>query len=116
MPKVNAPLFSLSATGTIGGVLNFKRWGNISCVRFHKKPKSFIDPNTEKQKFVRDYFKDVVNTWQYLNSTEKSQLDKNGNLSSQSGYDFYTRVQILYPETEFGLASYGFSDFGGLTP
>ena len=116
MPKVNGPLLSLSAAGTVGGVLNFKRWGNISCVRFHKKPKTIIDANTEKQKFVREYFNDVVKTWQNLNSIEKLELDKIGNLSSQSGFNFYNRVQILEPETEFGLARFGFSDFGGLTP
>ena len=115
MSKVIAPLFSLSATGKVAGILNFKKWGKYDCVRLHRKPKSFIDPQTEKQDFVRNYFNDVVKTWQNLNSIEKSQLDKSGNLSSQSGFNFYTRVRILHPETEFGLASFGFSDFSGLT-
>jgi len=115
MPKVIAPLLSLSAKGSIAGVLNFKKWGPLNCVRLHKKPKSFIDPNSENQIFFREYFHDVVKTWQNLNSIEKIVLDKNGNLSSQSGFNFYTRVRILEPETEFGLARYGFSEFGDLT-
>jgi len=115
MSKVIAPLFSLSAKGSIAGVLNFKRWGDFNCVRFHKKPKIFLDPKTEYQIFVRDYFADVVKTWQNLDSSEKIELNKNGNLSSQSGFNFYTRVRFLTPETEFGLARYGFSEFGDLT-
>lgn len=115
MPKVISPLLSLSAKGKFAGVLNYKKWGEFDCVRFHRKPKSFADPRTEKQIFVRDYFYDVVKTWQNLNSSEKNELDNLGNLSNQSGFDFYTRVRILHPETEFGLARFGFSDFGDLT-
>jgi len=116
MAKVKAPLLSLSAKGTIGGTINFKNWGPHSCVRFHRKPKSFVDPNTEKQIFVREYFNDIVKTWQNLQSSEKSGLDKSGNLSSQSGFNYYVRANILYPETDCGVARLGFSELGGLTP
>lgn len=115
MAKVNGPLLSLSATGTIGGVINFKKWGNFSCVRFHKKPKFVEYANSEKQNFFTQYFADLVKTWQNLDSSEKILLDKNGNLSSQSGFNFYNRVNILYPETDFGVARFGFSEFGSLT-
>jgi hypothetical protein len=115
MAKTIAPLLSLSAKGKFARVLNFKNWGDVSCVRLHRKPKSFADPHTEKQIFVREYYHDIVKTWQNLQSSEKILLDKSGNLSSQSGFNFYVRANILHPETDCGVARLGFSELGDLT-
>lgn len=115
MPKVYAPLISITARGTFGNVLNYKGWGQEQCVRIQKKRKYRNLESTENQKFFREHFRDVVKTWQNLNSIEKLELDNKGKLKRQSGFNIYNYAKITEPEMEFGLARFGFSEFGDLT-
>jgi hypothetical protein len=115
MAKVTGPLMSLSATGKIGGVLNFKRWGNIDCVRLFKKPVLPPDPRTADQLFYRQYFSEFVNLWQNLDSVAKNYLDGKGEEKHQSGFNFFVRVSITTRPMLCGLAYVGFSEFGDLT-
>lgn len=116
MAKIIAPLFSISAQGKIGGTLNYKKWLDVACVRYHRKPKFVGYRDTEKQNFYTQYFSDLVKTWQMLNASDKLWLDLHGKLKHQSGFNFYINAQILKPDTYFGVARYGFSELGDLTP
>jgi len=116
MAKVISPLLSLSATGKFGGTLNYKRWLNTACVRFHRKPKFTPYRDTEKQNFFTEYFSDLVKTWQMLDASDKLLLDLYGKNKHQSGFNFHMNAQILHPDSYFGVARYGFSELGDLTP
>lgn len=115
MAKITAPLLSLSATGKIGKTLNFKTWGDISCVRLQRKPRSVADPRTIEQVFFRDYFSDVVKVWQFSDSVYKSELDEYGEPKHQSGFNFHVRAYFLDKPTACGVSRLGFSMLGDLT-
>lgn len=115
MAKVTGPLLSLEATGKLGGVLNFKRWGGQVNVRLLRKPKVFADPMTEIQLFFRSFFGDLTAVWKALGPTDKDNLDSLATHKRMSGFNLYTKEYMKQKPTELGMTRVGYNNIGNLT-
>lgn len=60
MSKVTGPLFSLTASGTIGDVITYSRWKGIPYVRTRVIPQN---PQTDDQVSVRNTMAAGVSAW-----------------------------------------------------
>lgn len=60
MVKVNAPMLSLSASGSIGGAMVFSTWKGRAYVRRHVRP---ANPKSGGQVGVRSLFKFISQNW-----------------------------------------------------
>lgn len=89
MSKVTGPLFSLSASGSLGDALVFElRQGNKR-VRFKFKRK--IKPSLG-QIAQRDYFKDAVKTWRTADPDVKNVWRLRGPDFKLSGYQLWIKA------------------------
>lgn len=66
MAKVQGPLFSLRATGTLAGTLVFQGRAGSTAVFPRKSP---YDPKSEGQLMIRDYISRGVYYWQHIGAT-----------------------------------------------
>jgi hypothetical protein len=60
MAKVNGPLMSMDASGTIGDALTFAKWKGRNYVRQYTVP---TYSNTTEQAKIRDIFRDASLAW-----------------------------------------------------
>lgn len=93
MAKVDGPLLSLDASGTIAGALTFSKWKGINYVRQHTTP---TNPQTTAQTTQRTAFSTAVAAWQALETavqttwnTRAKQLGYN-----MSGFNFYVQQYL----------------------
>ena len=78
MPKLEGPLLSLNAHGTLGGILTYSNRKIVKQVRFQRKQKDFENENRQP---VRNAFKYGVELWNSLTQQEKdywTEVEKQG--------------------------------------
>jgi len=75
MAKLTGPLFSLSAHGTLGGVLTYSTRKIVKQVRYQRKQKDYESPARAEQ---RAYFRTICDWWNLLTPEEQA---------SFAGYD-----------------------------
>lgn len=63
MAKLTAPLFSLTASGTIANAITFSRWKGIPYARTRVVP---ANPNTTKQQEIRGVFHTLSEMWKRM--------------------------------------------------
>ena len=85
MPGLTGPLFSLSASGTIGKALTYSRWRGIQYARTRVIPKN---PNSSPQQDVRNAFRGLNSIYAILGQY------------ALSSYDWATRGKPLTPRNE----------------
>ena len=68
MAKVEGPLLSLSAHGSLGNVLTFSERSKVNQVRFQKKQKDY--ENAARQP-IRQAFSLGIELWNYLLQSDK---------------------------------------------
>lgn len=73
MAKLEGPLLSLSASGSIGSELTFSRRRTIKQVRYQKKQKDRVTPGRTTQ---RSLFAMGVNWWHQLTTDEQDEWDE----------------------------------------
>ena len=71
MAKVNGPLFSIAAHGTLGGALTFSQRKTSNQARFQKPQKDFL---TLTRSLQRIKFGIASRIWANLTQAEKDQL------------------------------------------
>ena len=74
MPKVTGPLFSVDATGVLGGVLTFQKRPGGHAVYNFAKPGSRVKKHgepTAAQVSIRAYVWDAVSHWKALTDEQK---------------------------------------------
>lgn len=84
MAKVTGPLFSMSASGTLGDAITFASWkGTPYCKKW------FIpeNPQTAKQVNVRTAFTLSVAKWQELPQGQKDAYEAGAEGTGMSGFD-----------------------------
>jgi len=86
MAKVNAPLLSFSASGTIAGTQTYSRWKGRPYVRQRVTP---ANPNTAGQQLTRNTFTWINNVW------------KNAPALLSDVWDLYATGQVLTGRNAF---------------
>jgi len=86
MAKVNAPLLSFSASGTIAGTQTYSRWKGRPYVRQRVTP---ANPNTAGQQLTRNTFTWINNVW------------KNAPALLTAPWDLYATGQVLTGRNAF---------------
>lgn len=86
MAKVNAPLLSFSASGTIAGTQTYSRWKGRPYVRQRVTPSN---PNTSGQQLTRNTFTWLNNVW------------KNAPALFSAPWDLYATGQVLTGRNAF---------------
>lgn len=82
--RVSGPLFSLSASGTVGKAFTFGTWKGIPYVREWFKPQN---PNDPKQINVRTAMRIAVVQWQNLNAPAKAAYEAGAAGKGYSGFN-----------------------------
>ncbi len=89
MAKVTGPLFSMSASGTIGDAITFGIWKGINWVRGHVIP---ANPQTALQTNVRKALRLAVEYFQVtLTQAQKDEYDVGASGKGYSGYNLYMK-------------------------
>lgn len=93
MARVDGPLLSLDASGSIAGAMTFSKWKGINYVRIKSKPSN---PQTAGQTTQRTAFSAAVAGWHAL--LESVQTDWNNRAKAlgltMSGFNFYVQQHI----------------------
>lgn len=88
MARVTGPLFSVSASGTVGKAFTFGIWKGIQYVREWFKP---ANPKTAKQVNVRDALTLAVAYWQSLPGAEQDKWDTYAEGTQMTGFNQLVR-------------------------
>ena len=94
MAKVTGPLFSMSASGTVGNAITFSTWKGIAYVREYFIP---ANPRSVKQTNLRTAMAILVADWQGMIAGNKGEWDTAAAGTGKSGFNFFV---------ERGLKSY----------
>ena len=87
MAKVTGPLFSLSASGSVGKTITFGIWKGIAWVRKHFIPEN---PQTAEQVNMRTALGLMVAYWQgTVTQAQKDDYELGAAGTGQSGYNLY---------------------------
>ena len=84
MAKVTGPLFSMSASGTIGNAIVFGTWKGIETCRQYAIPSN---PRTTKQVNLRNAFALAVAYWQTFDDAAKATWDTFAEGTQKSGFN-----------------------------
>ena len=84
MAKVTGPLFSMSASGTIGDAVTYGSWMGIPWARVWFKPQN---PQTAKQVNVRDALIIALAYWKALPEAEQEKWNVIASGTGMSGYN-----------------------------
>lgn len=116
MPKVRGPLFSLTAKGTLGKSITYKKGAGGNIVRQHRKPKA---KRTAAQIIIRTWFQRGIWTWQgksgdhgYAYSTlcygleEPARADWRKFRTTSSAYGYYAFMKKWMKQSLAGLPQY----------
>jgi len=87
MAKVSGPLFSMSASGTVGKAITFGIWKGRPWCRVWFKPEN---PNSEKQVNVRYAMKLLVEKWQELIPAQTDAWNSYAAPFGMSGFNKFT--------------------------
>ena len=91
MSRVTGPLFSLTASGTIGDVITYSKWKGLPYVRTRVIPQN---PNTASQVSVRNTMTAGVSAWKTTASVptaSKTSWDYYASGSGMSGFNRYIK-------------------------
>jgi hypothetical protein len=112
MAKLTAPLYSLHASGTIAGALNFTSVNGVAVCRYAKKKIVPIDPKTDKQKFERGYFRNIKSIWKGSEAGYKNEFVKLAESLSMTGANLHVKKYHEARPAEIGNFAVGFSVIG----
>lgn len=88
MAKVTGPLFSVSASGTIGKAFTFSIWKGIQYVREWFTP---ANPQTAKQVNIRTALTLMVAYWQTQSEASKDAWGAAASGFQMSGYNYFMK-------------------------
>lgn len=94
MTRVTGPLFSLTASGTIGDVITYSNWKGLAYVRTRVIP---ANPQTAGQTSIRNTLTGGVSAWQDTASvpaTSKASWDFYASGTGMSGFNRYIKKFI----------------------
>lgn len=113
MAKLEAPLLSEQASGTLAGVLTFSSRKSGQQVRFQKKQKDVI---TSLRTAQRAKYNEAVSAWNNLNPTQKANWTRQAQGQNLTGYNLFISIYLNEYSTPayYGFAIYGESLFGGV--
>ena len=100
MTRVTGPLFSLTASGTIGDIITYSRWKGLSYVRTRVIP---ANPKTASQTSVRDTMTAGVSAWREtasVTATSKLSWDYYASGTGMSGFNRYIK-QFIETNTQY---------------
>lgn len=106
MAKTNGPLFSNTASGSIGPCLTFSLRKSGQQVRFQAKQK---DKKSTLQIFQRALYSQAVDSWIALSDNEKREWKVAAVGLPMSGFNLYVREYLKNPPVTFSylLATHG---------
>lgn len=90
--KVDGPLFSVSAHGTLAGVLTFQRRPGRHAVFVKTVP---ANPNTGFQAVQRASFRVAISSWRALPDASKARYVEQARGTRVSGYNLYVQNVLL---------------------
>ncbi|MEE8341921.1 MAG: hypothetical protein V3R52_07475 [Candidatus Neomarinimicrobiota bacterium] len=94
MAKVTGPLFSMSASGSVGKAITYGIWKGRPWVRVHFTPEN---PQTAAQTNVRSAMTLLVQSWQDQHISVKTYYDTYADQFNMSGYNqFIKRGMLAY--------------------
>ena len=93
MAKVDGPLLSLDASGTIANTLTFSKWKGINYVRQKVNPSN---PQTAAQTTQRTIFADAVALWQTKDAATKTSWNDRAKALgyNMSGFNLFVQQYI----------------------
>lgn len=94
MTRVTGPMFSLTASGTIGDVITYSSWKGLAYVRSRVIP---ANPQTAGQVSIRDTLTAGVSTWRddaQVDATSRSSWDYYASGTGMSGFNRYIKSFI----------------------
>lgn len=94
MTRVTGPLFSLTASGTIGDVITYSRWKGLAYVRTRVIP---ANPQTASQTSIRGTLSAGVSLWQTvacMPDASKTSWDFYASGTGMSGFNRYMKSFI----------------------
>lgn len=103
MVKVNAPMMSLDASGSLAGALVFSKWKGRNYVRSLVRPSN---PKSVLQVAVRVMMKFLAQEWKNLTAPEQATWDNLAKATSISPFNAYVQFnlprwrQMMAPSTE----------------
>ena len=93
MAKVDGPLLSLDASGSVGGAMTFSKWKGRNYVRQKTKP---ANPQTAGQTTQRTAFSNAVAGWHALLEADQTAWNERAKALglTMSGFNFYVQQHI----------------------
>lgn len=91
MAKTKTPLFSLGATGTLGGVVTHQRRGRGHIARTKPTP---TDPYSLPQAYQRWLYQDYIGWWQTLSASTKQAWESSARRSRMTGYAYFIKDRL----------------------
>ena len=93
MAKVDGPLLSLDASGTIAGALTFSKWKGVNYVRQRVTP---YNPKSAGQTTQRTAFSDGVALWQTKDASTKTDWTNRAKSLgySMSGFNLFVQQYL----------------------
>lgn len=92
MAKVTGPLFSLSASGTVGKVVTYGTWKGICWAREWFKPSN---PQSEAQTYLRNAWSLAVAYYKgTMTEEQKTAYDVGAEGTAKSGFNLYMQGMI----------------------
>lgn len=115
MAKITAPLFSLSATGTVASTLNYSKYKSVSYVRFKSLLVKARDSKTIKQFAWRDFFTTIYFIYRNLSSNDLNILKEKEKGQPMTGWNIFAKLYMLQKPSDAGNTRAGLSTVGNLT-
>lgn len=91
MAVTKGPLFSLDASGTVGGAIVFSKWKGRNYVRRHAVP---ANPKSGGQLGVRAMMKFLTQYWSTLTGTEQATWETRAETTNISPFNAYTSYDM----------------------
>lgn len=92
MPKVTGPLFSVTASGTLGKTLTYQNKAGGHVVR---TPPSHTPPHNENQEAHKALVRFMIRAWSGLDDYTKSLWNQRGPAFGMSGFKLWWRQWFL---------------------
>lgn len=103
MAKIEGPLLSIDAHGTIAGALTFQRrsYNNSACAVVYA-PKTQTLSATAAQLARRALLAGAITTWQSMSPAERAEYQAAATASDLSPYHAFLKAQLLAPPPPSG--------------
>ncbi len=86
MATVKGPLFSLDASGTVGGAIVFSKWKGRNYVRRHAIP---ANPHADAQLSVRAMMRFLTQFWTNFSTSEKADWETRASITNISPFNAF---------------------------